>query len=331
MSWRVLKFGGSSVGSPEALLAACAIVRRAVAESRVLVVVSALSGVTSGIARQLDAAVARDPSWRDGFRALRERHRGELSAVARGRSAVPGADALDRGLERLRDLLRAVELLGEASPRTRAWVMAGGERLAAPIFAAALATGGDAAEALDGTEALVAQGPYDEAFPDVAASRPKLMARLVSLGEAVPVVTGFFGGDAAGDVRLFGRGGSDTSATAIGAAISAERVEIWTDVDGVATADPRLEPAAELLPRLSYDDAERLARDGAKVLHWKAVAPARAAGVPILVRNTFRPEAPGTWIGPEAAGISRGTSREGGREAAGTRFGGIGGEPPLLC
>ncbi len=301
MSWRVLKFGGTSVGSPPALLAACGIVCRAAEETRVLVVVSALSQVTSEIARQLDAALARDPSWRDGFRALRERHRQQLAAVARGRAAAPAADALDRGLERLRDLLRAVELLGEASPRTRAWVLAGGERLSAPIFAAALASGGKPVALLDGTQVLVAEGPYDDAFPDVAASRPQLAARLAAVGGAVPVVTGFFGADAAGDIRLFGRGGSDTSATALGAALAAERVEIWTDVDGVATADPRLDPTARLLPRLSYDEVERLARDGAKVLHWKAVAPARAAGIPIVVRNTFRPESAGTWIGPAAA------------------------------
>ncbi|MBP9143537.1 MAG: aspartate kinase [Thermoanaerobaculia bacterium] len=323
MSWRVLKFGGTSVGSPEALQAACGIVRRAAAETRVLVVVSALAGVTSGIARQLETALARDPSWRDPFRALRARHREQLQAVARGRPAVAAADALDRGLERLRDLLRAVELLGEATPRTRARVMAAGERLSAPIFAAALAADGEAAAPLDGTEALVARGPYDEAFPDVGASRPKLAARLATLGDVLPVVTGFFGADAAGDVRLFGRGGSDTSATAIGAAIGAARVEIWTDVDGVATADPRRDPAAELLPRLSYDEAFRLARDGAKVLHWKAVAPARAAEVPIVVRNTFRPEAAGTWIGPDAAGTSSGTTIGG--------LGRTGGESALLC
>lgn len=306
MSWRVLKFGGTSVGSPAALLAACGIVRRAAGESRVIVVASALSGVTSEIARELDAALARDPAWRDGFRALRERHREQLAAVARGRAGVPAADALDRGLERLRDLLRAVELLGEASPRTRAWVLAVGERLSTPIFAAALAAAGLAAEPLDGTELLVADGPYEDAFPDVAASRPKLTARLATVVGAVPVVTGFFGADAAGDIRLFGRGGSDTSATALGAALAAERVEIWTDVDGVATADPRADPAAELLQRLSYDEVESLARAGAKVLHWKAVAPARAAGIPIVVRNTFRPEAGGTWIGaPEPAGAWR--------------------------
>ncbi|MEO7795770.1 MAG: aspartate kinase, partial [Thermoanaerobaculia bacterium] len=216
---------------------------------------------------------------------------------ARGRAAVSAADALDRGLERLRDLLRAVELLGEASPRTRAWLLASGERLSMPLFTAALATSGLAAEAIDGTEALVAVGSHDDAFPDVAASRTRLAERLANLGGALPVVAGFFGGDASGEIRLFGRGGSDTSATALGAALHAERVEIWTDVDGIATADPRLEPSAELLPRLSYDEAERLAREGAKVLHWKAVAPARAAGLPIVVRNTFSPQAAGTWIG----------------------------------
>jgi aspartate kinase len=240
--------------------------------------------------------------------------------VASGRAAVPAADALDRGLERLRDLLRAVELLGEASPRTRAWVLAGGERMSTPIFAAALAAAGIAAEAVDGTEVLVAEGPHDDALPDVGASRPKLAARLARLGGALPVVTGFFGADAAGEVRLFGRGGSDTSATALGAALAAERVEIWTDVDGVATADPRLDPAARLLPRLSYDAVEALALAGAKVLHWKAVAPARAAGVPIVVRNTFRPGASGTWIGAEAvppASVWPAGSRNG--------------EPPLLC
>ena len=297
MNWRVLKFGGTSVGTPAALLAACEIVRQAAAECRVLVVVSALSGVTSEIAGQLETALARDPSWRDGFRALRERHRSQLAAVARGRAAVAAADALDRGLERLRDLLRAVELLGEASPRTRAWILASGERLSAPIFNAAVAASGLSAEWLDGTEVLVAEGPHDDAFPDVAASRPKLAARLAAMGGALPVVTGFFGADTAGEVRLFGRGGSDTSATALGAALEAEKVEIWTDVDGVATADPRLDPAAELLPRLSYDEVEAMARAGAKVLHWKAVAPARAAGVPIVVRNTFRPQSAGTWIG----------------------------------
>ena len=316
MSWRVLKFGGTSVGSSAALLAAGDIVRRAAAESQVIVVVSALAGVTSGIAAALDAAVGRDPSWRDSFRDLQERHHTQLAAVGCGRAAVPAADALDRSLERLRNLLRAVELLGEASARTRARVLAGGERLSTPIFAAVLAASGVVTELVDGTEVLVADGPHEDAFPDVAASRPKLATRLAGLAGVLPVVTGFFGADDAGEVRHFGRGGSDTSATAIGAAVTAERVEIWTDVDGVATADPRLDAAAEFWPQLSYDEVERLARAGARVLHWKAVAPARAAGVPIVVRNTFRPQSAGTWIGPEAAG---------GRRAR------IAGGAPLLC
>lgn len=318
MNWRVLKFGGTSVGSPAAVVAACGIVRRAAAVSRPLVVVSALSGVTSEIERQLATARDRDPAWRADFQALSDRHRSQFAEVARGRSAVPAADALDRGLARLLDLLRAVELLGEVSPRTRAWVLAHGERLSAPIFAAALASSGLLAETVDGAEVLVAEGDHDDASPDIAASRFRLAARLATLGGGVPVVTGFFGADAGGEVRLFGRGGSDTSATALGAALSAERVEIWTDVDGIATADPRVDPGAELLPRLSYDQAETLARAGAKVLHWKAVAPARAAAVPIVVRNTFRPLSPGTWIGAGNAPAAGDTTPQGG-------------EPALLC
>lgn len=317
MRFRVLKFGGTSVGTPVALLSACAIVDRAVAESHAVVVISALSGVTSELARQVAAALGRDPSWRASLRRLRERHRDLLLEVSRARSAASSvgasasasaggaaaagyreaAQAMDRGLEGLRDRLRAMEVLGAVSPRARAWVMAAGERLASSIFAAALLASGHSAETVDGTEVLVADGPHDDAFPDVAASRPKVAACISRLRGAVPVITGFFGGDAAGGVRLFGRGGSDTSATALGAALAAERVEIWTDVDGVSTADPRVDPAAERLPRLSYEEAERLAQAGAKVLHWKAIGPAREAGVPILVRDTFRPQLGGTWIG----------------------------------
>lgn len=315
MSWRVLKFGGTSVGSAAAVVAACGIVRRAAAACQPLVVVSALSGVTGEIERLLATAGERDPSWRAGFRVLGDRHRRQFIEVAGGRAALPAADALDRGLGRLRDLLQAVELLGEASPRLRAWVLAHGERLSTPIFAAALASSGMRAETLDGAEVLVAEGPHDDASPDVAASRPRLVQRLATVGASVPVVTGFFGADAFGEVRLFGRGGSDTSATALGAVLAAERVEIWTDVDGIATADPRVDPGAELLPHLTYDEAETMARAGAKVLHWKAVAPAREAAVPIVVRNTFRPLAHGTWIGLASAAAPDSPVAQGGTPA----------------
>jgi aspartokinase len=117
----------------------------------------------------------------------------------------------------------------------------------------------------------------------------------------VPVVTGFLGADAAGRTTLLGRGSSDTSATWLGAALGAERVEIWTDVDGVLSADPRLVPSARRLPRLSYEQAADLAAFGAKVLHARAMAPVAGLGIPVCVRNTFAPGAAGTQIGPQTA------------------------------
>jgi bifunctional aspartokinase / homoserine dehydrogenase 1 len=302
MTWRVLKFGGTSVGSPAALAAACEIVRTAARSARVVVVASALSGVTSAIESLIETALAGDPCWRQGFRFLRERHRQQLSMVAPGRAGEMAVEPIEIWLALLHYLLRSVEAVGAVPPRTRDLALATGERLSATIFAAALSDADVPAEPLDGTEVLVAEGPFGDAQPEVRNSRAGLDRSLAILGNRIAVVTGFFGADAAGDVKIFGRGGSDTSAAAIGAALDAARVEIWTDVNGVAREDPRRVPTTEFLRHLSYDEAEQLARQGAKVLHWKAVSPARAAGVPLVVRNTLRPQEVGTWIG---AGVDR--------------------------
>jgi aspartate kinase len=117
----------------------------------------------------------------------------------------------------------------------------------------------------------------------------------------VSVVTGFIGSTEAGETTLLGRGGSDLTASVLGWALDAERVEIWSDVDGVMTADPRLVPTAATLPRLTYAEATAIARGGAKVLHPRTLEPLEAAGIPVFVGNTRRPEGPGTWIGPAPA------------------------------
>ena len=299
MSWRVLKFGGSSLATPEATRAALLQVEAARREARPVVVVSALGGTTDELVRLVALAAAGEPSWREGLRRLRGRHRDQLAALAGGPPGRRAAAAIDLRLEELERRLAGIEKLEGCPSRWRAVALAAGERLSAPLFAAALAARGVPAETVDATELLLARGPYEEAEPDPPASAERARGRLhaAPVG-AVPVVPGFFGGDTAGATRLFGRGGSDTSATALAAALGAERVEIWSDVDGVYAEDPRRCGSALPFARLDYAEAERLARAGAKVLHHKAVAPARAAGVPIHVRNTFRPEAAGTWIGP---------------------------------
>lgn len=316
MTWRVLKFGGSSLATPAATRAALARVEAARRESRPLVVVSALGGVTDALVALAATAAGGEPGWRDGVRSLEDRHRRQLGALAGGPPAARAAAAIELVFARLEQRLEEIDRLGAVPPFRRAEILAAGERLSAPLFAAALATRGIPADAVDAVELLVAVGAFEDAEPDPPASAERIRARLAALPVgALPVVPGFFGSGADRTLRLLGRGGSDTSATALGAAIGADRVEIWTDVSGVYAEDPRRRPEALPFATLDYAEAERLARDGATVLQAKAVAPARVSGVPILVRNTFDPDAPGTWIGSGAlpAGAARGA---GGRSAS---------------
>ena len=148
----------------------------------------------------------------------------------------------------------------------------------------------------------------DESFAEAAVDLPatRRLAR-TALGSlrlgVVPVVAGFLGATEAGETTLLGRGGSDLTAAVLGWALDVEHVEIWSDVDGVMIADPRLVPAAETLPRLTYAEARDLARAGAKVLHPRTLEPLEGAGIPVFVGNTLRPDRPGTWIGPAGATI----------------------------
>lgn len=296
----VLKFGGSSVGSAAAMRAAAAVVAAIRRRERPAVVVSALSGVTDELVATVALAEAGDPAAFGRVARLRARHQtqlAELTSPGRCEASRRAAEAIDEVLDGVLRRLDEVIRLGAATPAVHAALLAAGERLAAPLFAGALAARQVGAEVVEALDLLVVDGEALDGTPDVAASRPRALARLAFLGEAVAVVPGFHGAGRDGEPRLLGRGGSDTAATALGAAIGAGRIEIWTDVDGVAPADPRRVPGARPIARMSYDRAEALAASGAKVLHAKSLAPAREAGIPVVVRNTFRPEAAGTWIG----------------------------------
>ena len=310
--WRVLKFGGSSLAAPESMRAAAAIVRTsrmprgARRPARIAVVVSALGGATDALAALVVAALAGDGRFFDGWRELRDRHLQQLERVARGPAALAAAAAIEDRLLAARRRLETMARFGQAPSRSRAAVLAAGERACAPLFVAALDAVGVPAETLDAAAIVAVDGPAEDGAPDLDRTRERTASLRRAAGGRLPVVPGFFGADRDGRLCLLGRGGSDTSATLLGAALAAERVEIWTDVDGVYADDPRrtARGASSRGTRpfavLGYDDAERLAAGGAKVLHVKSIAPARAAGVPIVVRNTFRPLARGTWIGEAA-------------------------------
>jgi aspartate kinase len=284
------------------LRSALAIVATAALEGPLVVVVSALSGVTDALEAAAAGASARRLDVTGFVSALRARHGALLGGVAQGKAAARAVAVLGGRFQELEGRLRAIALQGEASPSARAAVLAAGERLSLPIAVAGLRALGLDALAVDAATLVRTDREFAEARIDRPATRRLTRAALGSLGlGTVPVVTGFLGATEAGETTLLGRGGSDLTAAILGWAVDAARVEIWSDVDGVMSADPRLDRGARTIDRLSYAEATALARAGAKVLHPRTLEPLESAGIPVLVGNTLRPDGPTTWIGPDPA------------------------------
>ncbi len=312
---RVLKFGGTSVGSAEPLASALAIAAAASREAPLVVVVSALAGVTDQLELALSWAAGGQPFFRPWLSGLRQRHRALLWQVA-GRAGVEAAEAkLDRELARLYQALEGVVAAGAVAPAARDRVLATGERLAVPVFVAGLTRRGIAARGVDAGALIRTDSCFGEATVDLARSRRQVLARLPLPGGAVAVVPGFLAADGTGRTTTLGRGGSDYSAALLGAALAAERVEIWTDVDGLLSADPKLLPGARRLAELSYDEAAELAYYGAKVLHRKVVQPLVEGAIPLWIRNTWRPADHGTWVRSAALPAEDGSTGGGGARA----------------
>jgi aspartate kinase len=295
----VMKFGGSSVADADRIRAAVDIVVRR-EERRPVVVVSALGGVTDLLERAFAAARQDD---REGLEAVladvERRHRWALSGCVDepGRRHHLGLE-IDRLFEQLRQRLRSVRVLAEGTPRIRDAVLAHGEALSARILTAALQEGGLAAHRMDPEQIMATDDRFGAASPDVAGVRERCRTGLVPLLEAreVPVLGGFVGSSPAGETTTLGRGGSDTSAAALGLALEADEIQIWTDVDGLMSADPHLVPEARTLDRVSFAEAAELALYGARVLHPDSIAPAVRRGVPVRVLNSMRPEGRGTLV-----------------------------------
>jgi len=307
---RVLKFGGTSIGTAPSLRSALGIAETAARERPVVVVVSALSGVTNALEAALPGATAGRLDVSGFGAAIRDRHLALLAAVAQGRPRLRAAGLVRERVAELEGWLRAVAAARGSSAAVRATVLASGERLSVPVVEAALRSRGVEAHAVDGSSLVRTDDGFAEATVDYPATRRLARAALGPLGRgAVPVVSGFVGATEAGDTTLLGRGGSDLTAAVLAWALDAERVEIWSDVDGVMTADPRLHPDARTIDRLSYAEAAARARGGAKVLHPRTLEPLEGAGIPVFVGNTLRPGGPGTWIAPSE------TVAEGAQEA----------------
>ena len=297
----VMKFGGTSVGSEKSMAQAAQIVKEARAEwGRVVVVTSAISGATNLL---LDSAVS---AAKGDLHPLLEAEQWLLAnhekiAVAQISDPLRRAEVkqeIARLVAYFGDLCRAMCVLGEASPRALDAVASLGERLSVRLLAAVCESHGVAAQYVESTQLIVTNNTFQNAHPDFGATTFATRSKLNPLLQAgiVPIVTGFIGATPEGVVTTLGRGGSDYSAAILGAVLPADDVWIWTDVDGVMTADPRMVPDARTLPEISYGEIAELAYYGAKVLHPKTVRPVVEAGIGLRICNTFNPTHPGTRL-----------------------------------
>jgi bifunctional aspartokinase / homoserine dehydrogenase 1 len=301
----VMKFGGTSVGNAEAICQTATILAEHSKNGPVVGIVSAMSGITNTLLATADAAALGDSDTVDTSRAvLLAPHRSALlELLPPGERRRATEASLATLVDEAARLLYSIYVLRELSPRAKDRLVSFGERLSSIVVAAALSELGVDANAVTADRLIVTDSKYGSAAPILDQTRRKTRETLIPLFDhgTVPVVTGFFGADTHGITTTLGRGGSDYSASILANALDADEVWIWTDVDGVLTADPHLVPGARTLDAISYDEATELAYFGAKVIHPKTMHPAAEAGIPIWIKNTFRPEAQGTRIGLESA------------------------------
>jgi aspartate kinase len=298
----VMKFGGTSVGDAKAIGRVMEIVRGRL-DQRPVVVVSAMARVTDQLLQMARAAGNGDrKNALTLARELRERHyntAGELLGTA---LFTQFHSDLGTEFEDIEELLRGISAVGELTPRTTDHVASFGEVLSSKLVTAAMSAHGIQATLVDSRDCIVTDGNFTRAAPlfeETNAKLGELVQPLIKLGR-VPVMGGFIGANRSGITTTIGRGGSDFSAAIVGAGLNAEKIEIWTDVDGMMTTDPNLCPDARRIKVISFDEAAELAYFGAKVLHPATVLPAIQKNIPVYILNSRNPTCEGTRISARA-------------------------------
>jgi aspartokinase/homoserine dehydrogenase 1 len=306
----VMKFGGTSVGSVAALQQVISINKKARDQGdEVVIVVSAMSGVTDLLLSSARKAEAGDVTT--AYRVHQEilaKHTHVIDTLlANSQWHDPVLAEISALLDEFDSLCRSINVLGELTPRALDVIAGMGERMNVRQVAAVLERHDVPAQAIDATRLIVTDARYGAAsplMPPTAERSQALLGPLIRDG-IIPVVTGFIGATEAGIPTTLGRGGSDYSATILGRALGADEVWIWTDVNGVMTADPRIVPDACTVPYLSYAEVGEMAYFGAKVLHPQAIRPAKRSAIPVRILNTFQPDHPGTLITKDPDGSNQ--------------------------
>ena len=298
----VMKFGGSSLRNGEGIRQATNIVKLYLLKGEKMVVVaSAMYGVTDEIIEALDKAVSGDQEYVEkAIKDLTSQHHKTV------RESIKNREIRDVALRRIDELtqefgrvLLSVSYLREVTPRSRDYILSFGEKLSTAIVCAALQDVSLDAKCFTGGEAgIVTDDDFGEARPLMHVTSHQLKERIGSLleGNTIPVITGFIACTQNNVTTTLGRGGSDYSATIIGSALDADEVWLWKDVDGLMTADPKITPYAKTIPRISYGEAMEMAYFGARVLHPEALEPVAGKGIPVRIVNAFNPDCPGTMV-----------------------------------
>jgi len=303
----VMKFGGTSISTGVNIRHVADVVTKYAKDNyRVAVVVSALAGVTNGLIETACQAKKSDAKHIEAFtKGLLQKHKEAIStAIITKTVQKEVTEIIENTISELEKVLTGICYVGELTPKSKDYVVSFGERLSAPIVWGAIKDLKFESQCLTGKEAgIVTDSNFGDADPLMNFTTHLIRERVSPLLEngMIPVITGFIAANQDGIVTTVGRGGSDYTATILGVALKADEVWIWTDVDGIMTTDPKLVPAARMLPQLSYQEAAEMAIFGAKAMHPRALGPVSKENIPVRIRNTSNPKNMGTLITKEPA------------------------------
>lgn len=314
----MLKFGGSSLADGERIRSVAEVVSRAAGSDRVAVVLSAMKGITDNIISAARSAEEGTDAFKPVLETIRGKHFDAVRFLFPPADQAAALTPLALMCNELEEILHGVELIRECSPRTLDLLMSFGERLSCQLAAAYMRSRGMEAVLVDARELILTDDHFGSASVNFDRSYERIETRLSAIG-GIAVIAGFIGATGKGVTTTIGRNGSDYTASIIGAGARAELIEIWTDVDGVLSADPRIVPDAFVIPHLSYEEAMELSYFGAKVIHPYSMVPAVERSIPLIIKNSLNPSAPGTLIaaGAGAGGTGPGRSGRVGRAVTG--------------
>jgi bifunctional aspartokinase / homoserine dehydrogenase 1 len=293
---QVLKFGGSSVASAANITQCIAIIRKAMEMDKTIVVVSALGGITDSLLHCATAASAGDEKYSESLKAIEQRHLDTVRELIPVTSQSSILSMVKKTCNELEDIFKGIFLLRELSARTKDGVLSFGELLSSRILSATLISLDVPNNWTDSRDLIITDSRFGHALVDFTSTQKKMDAYFQHTTAGLYITPGFIASDVRGITTTLGRGGSDYTAAIYGSSLNSKRIEIWTDVSGMMTADPRLVSNARVIPDISYQEAMELSHFGAKVIYPPTLQPVMNKGIPVWIKNTFAPADPGTLI-----------------------------------